>query len=277
MPGGSKASKAPSSRCPTQNWFALGVLFNFMKVFKYCSASKQLGNLTATIVKAAVMLLPILVVLILFMLGFGFAFHMSLGAHLEEYSTMETTLYTMLLVIFGKFDLREIDQLSMYKGFPLGLVLFLCYCCLTIFFLLMMLLKILDTSFKIVLSDEQGDSIAKDLQDAITYNISRVYLYFKEIMLMREVDRMVKKGNVNVEEVLKGANLGIKLNAQMRKDGESEQSSPGEEEKGGGPRTSLVDRELMKLVRKRRGRLTVEDLQKSRKVIVKQLVRQVGQ
>ena len=124
----------------------------------------------------------------------------------------------------------------MYKGFPLGLVLFLCYCCLTIFFLLMMLLKILDTSFKIVLSDEQGDSIAKDLQDAITYNISRVYLYFKEIMLMREVDRMVKKGNVNVEEVLKGANLGIKLNAQMRKDRESEQSSPGEEEEGGGRR-----------------------------------------
>ena len=98
------------------------------------------------------MLPPVIAVTFLLMTGFGFAFFIMLGPYMSEYKTFEDTMYTMMLVIFEDFDIWSVMAYSSFTfmlggtawSVPVGLIIFVVFAVLTVFIMLMMLLKMVD-------------------------------------------------------------------------------------------------------------------------------------
>lgn len=149
-----------------RNFLAAGILVNFVKAFKFLSVSRQLSQFTRTIYRVAAEMLNVLLILAIVLAGFAIAFHVLLGHAIARYRTFPDAATTLLLVVFGDFDLEEIIRFAPL----LGVALMLAYVVIMTFILLTMLLKIVDVSYGEVLdglADGGGDDLARDLRLAL--------------------------------------------------------------------------------------------------------------
>ena len=140
-----------------RNFLAAGILVNFVKAFKFLSVSRQLSQFTRTIYRVAAEMLNVLLILAIVLAGFAIAFHVLLGHAIARYRTFPDAATTLLLVVFGDFDLEEIIRFAPL----LGVALMLAYVVIMTFILLTMLLKIVDVSYGEVLDALDGKEIGQ--------------------------------------------------------------------------------------------------------------------
>ena len=148
-----------------RNFLAAGVLVNFVKAFKFLSVSRQLSQFTRTIYVVSAEMLNVLLILAIVLVGFAIAFHVLLGHAIAKYRTFSDAAITLLLVVFGDFDLEEIIAFAPL----LGVALMLAFVVIMTFIILTMLLKIVDVSYGEVLEEISGGEgdLARDMRLAL--------------------------------------------------------------------------------------------------------------
>ena len=148
-----------------RNFLAAGVLVNFVKAFKFLSVSRQLSQFTRTIYVVSAEMLNVLLILAIVLVGFAIAFHVLLGHAIAKYRTFSDAAITLLLVVFGDFDLEEIIAFAPL----LGVLLMLAFVVIMTFIILTMLLKIVDVSYGEVLEEISGGEgdLARDMRLAL--------------------------------------------------------------------------------------------------------------
>ena len=97
-------------------------------------------------------MLNVLLILAIVLVGFAIAFHVLLGHAIAKYRTFSDAAITLLLVVFGDFDLEEIIAFAPL----LGVALMLAFVVIMTFIILTMLLKIVDVSYGEVLEESTG-------------------------------------------------------------------------------------------------------------------------
>ncbi|KAJ1457249.1 Polycystin cation channel-domain-containing protein [Pelagophyceae sp. CCMP2097] len=198
----------------SRSFFALGILVNFLKAFRYLNVSRDLSQFTQTIYKVSGELRSLAVVMVIILLGFGITTHLCFGHAVEDYKTVGAATWTLLLVIFGSLDIEGVVAVAPTAG--LALLVF--YVMLTYFVILSMFLKVVDISYSFVQNTTaRGDEIdpfAIHLRDAFFGFLRDAYwsvMLRLELLLARGRARSARSGRVVAIDYTGGGTSGLQL------------------------------------------------------------------
>ena len=155
-----------------RSFLAFAVLVSFLKTFKFLSISPRLAVLTSTLRRASGEFMYLMIILFVVWGGYGIAFHMVFGSHLIAYRDLHDSLFSMVLIMLGNFDVDALVGLDGARSNPAVAVLFFfTYAVVMIFIIMSMLLKIVEVahfaaSESLEASAPPGESFVTDLKNA---------------------------------------------------------------------------------------------------------------
>ncbi|GJQ68934.1 putative calcium ion binding protein [Trypoxylus dichotomus] len=127
----------------TRNYQAITLFLAFMKIFKYLSFNKTMGQLNNTIKKCAKDVLSFSIMFILIFVSFAQLGYLIFGSQVAEFSAFGKAMFTLLRTILGDFDYSEIEKAHRILA-PLYFLLFIF---LVFFVLLNMFLAIINDTY----------------------------------------------------------------------------------------------------------------------------------
>ncbi|KRT86286.1 ion channel [Oryctes borbonicus] len=119
----------------TRNYQAITLFLAFMKIFKYLSFNKTMGQLNNTIKKCAKDVLSFSVMFILIFVSFAQLGYLIFGSQVAEFSAFGKAMFTLLRTILGDFDYSEIEKAHRVLA-PLYFLLFI----FLVFFVLLVIM-----------------------------------------------------------------------------------------------------------------------------------------
>lgn len=122
---------------------AVGIFLAWIKLFKYISFNKTMTQLTSTLSRCAGDVLGFTVMFIIVFLAFAQLGYLLFGTQVEDFSSFESAIFTLLRTILGDFDFYAIEQAHRV----LGPIFFLAYVFFVFFVLLNMFLAIINDTY----------------------------------------------------------------------------------------------------------------------------------
>uniref|UniRef100_A0A7S1TP90 Polycystin cation channel PKD1/PKD2 domain-containing protein n=1 Tax=Phaeomonas parva TaxID=124430 RepID=A0A7S1TP90_9STRA len=163
----------------SRNVFGGGILLCFFKSFRFMAINPRFSLFTRTISKSINEMVTLTLVLAVIIFGFAVAFRLTVGHALPEYRTFTEATISLLLMLLGSFNLQSIRDTAPF----FGTLLFVTYCLITVFVLLSMLLKIVDSAFETSRAEgkENASSLAQlgnDFRRAVHLIVSDFRFFF---------------------------------------------------------------------------------------------------
>jgi len=122
---------------------AVAVLLMFFKMFKYFSLNQKMGVLWKTLVRSVQMLYGFIFLYFLLLMAFVLMANIIFGPQIEGFSTISSSMTTLLLFLMGDFDYDSLYQADIYWA-P---ILFIFYTVLMFLILLNVFVSILSEAY----------------------------------------------------------------------------------------------------------------------------------
>jgi len=131
------------------NLVAIAVFICWIKVFKYISFNKTMTQLSSTLGKCAKDIAGFAVMFFIIFLAYAQWGYLIFGTQVKDFSTFESSIYTLFRIILGDFNFKEIENANRI----LGPIFFITYVFFVFFVLINMFLAIINDTYAEVKSD----------------------------------------------------------------------------------------------------------------------------
>jgi len=179
------------------NLNGINCVLTYLKVFKFLGVSPKMAQMVNTVAIASEDLLVFLIAFFIVLLGFMFAFYVTLGSEISGFRTYEVTLFTLFNMLLGDFDYQEIKQTNIIFG-PL---LFFFYIIIVFFILFNMFLAIITDAYAQMRTELEASE--GKVPDPLAISLQRSYHDFKACLRCRKHDhsvQIVRKNNLESED-----------------------------------------------------------------------------
>ncbi|KAK9745781.1 Polycystin domain [Popillia japonica] len=181
----------------TRNYQAVTLFLVYMKIFKYLSFNKTMGQLNNTLRKCAKDVLSFSVMFMLIFVSFAQLGYLIFGSQVAEFSAFGTAMFTLLRTILGDFDYSEIEKAHRILA-PLYFLLFIF---LVFFVLLNMFLAIINDTYSEVKTEM---AIAPDQMQMAEFCKRGYYNFMRKCgcgKLVHPVKVMQNEYNATMEQI----------------------------------------------------------------------------
>ena len=127
------------------NTLAINVVISSLKVFKYIKVSKRMSLMLKTFYEARYSLFALLILVIIFLIGFAMAFYVAFGHRISGFRSFARSFNTLSASLLGDFKyLEELERVN----WLLGPLLYFMYQVFVSFVLLSLLIAIIEDAFQ---------------------------------------------------------------------------------------------------------------------------------
>ena len=140
---------------------AVNAVITWSKMVKYLSAFPYIGMLSLTLQHAYFEVLCFLILFFIVFVGCGFAFTMTFGGQMQQYSSPPHAMMSLFRCILGDFEYEDMS----YVDPTFGPVIFVVYIILVSFLLANMFIALLSNSYHVAKVSVMGDFAAEQDKD----------------------------------------------------------------------------------------------------------------